>query len=119
MSPGTQYASRFAVGRQETRHLARASQDFTYPSLTLTADLVQSFFTTNNQCLFHAKKSEDLDKAITQLLLRHPKDHSLRHGRVDERSENVEDCTEIQRATDRCNVRQGGVVVGCEQEKEW
>jgi hypothetical protein len=95
-----------------------ASKAQTYPSLSFTTDLIQALFPTNDQSPLHLQELQNLCKRVPELLLGYSQNHSLRPSRVDKRTEDVEDGPEIQLSTDRSEMGQGGVVVGCKEEEE-
>lgn len=90
----------------------------THPGRSRDRDLIQSLTTTNDERAVDAEQTQHLREGVSELTLCDTEHHTLRARRVDERTEDVEDRSEVELATDRRNVGERRVVVRGEQEEE-
>ena len=90
----------------------------TNPSLARYADLVKALLPANDQCSLHTKQTQHLRERVSELLLRDTEQHPRRRRRVDERSKDVEDSSEVEGSPYRGDVCESGVVVRRKEEEE-
>lgn len=103
---------------REGDHHAHTRKKSTNPSLSSRTDLIQPFLPTNDQRPLNSQFPQGLREHHSQATRVDADDHPLGPGRIDQGSEDIEDCAERQRFTDGSKCGHGWMVEGGEEECE-